>query len=295
MLVKYKHTLLGIIAILLWACLVGLTRSVAEQFGAVGGAALIYTVASVLLYFTIGIPKFRLLGWKNIVIAGGLFAAYEVCFSLALGFANDRHQTIEMAVINYLWPSLTVLLAVFVSNKKVSWLIYPSILLSFVGVVWSLTGDEGLSISQFTANVATNPLAYTLALAGAFIWAIYCNVTKKLSNGYNGITLFFIFTSIVLWVHYFSSDQPPLIFTLESSLNLLVTAIVMGSGYALWNIAIIGGNMLFLATLSYFTPILSTVFSIIILGIAITATFWQGVVLVTIGSFMCWWVTKENN
>lgn len=35
--------------------------------------------------------------------------------------------------------------------------------------------------------------------------------------------------------------------------TLLLTGIVMGSGYALWNVAILRGNMLLLATLSYFT------------------------------------------
>lgn len=293
LLVKHKHTLLGVVAILFWGCLVGLTRSVAEQFGAVGGAALIYTVASILLYFTIGIPRLKGLGWKYIIVGGSLFAAYEVFFSLALGLANDRHQTIEMALINYLWPSLTVLLAVLVTNKKVSWLIYPSILISFFGVLWSLLGEEGISLPQLLHNISTNPTAYLFAFAGAFIWAVYCVVTKRLSNGKNGITIFFVFTAIALWIHYFRSNQPALVFSLESSLSLLITAAVMGSGYALWNIAIIGGNMLFLATLSYFTPILSTLFSVLILGISISATFWQGVFLVTLGSILCWWVTRE--
>jgi len=266
---------------------------VAEQFGAVGGAALIYTVAATILYFVIGVPKLRQLGWTYILIGGGLFSAYEIFFSLALGLANDRHQTIEMALINYLWPSLTVLLAVFTSTKKVHWLLYPSVVLSFMGVVWSLIGDEGLSVEQFLANIESNPIAYSLAFSGAFIWAMYCNVTKRLSNGQNGITLFFIFTALALWVLYFTSNHRSIVFSVDSSVSLLITSIFMGSGYALWNIAIIGGNMMFLATLSYFTPVLSTLFSVVILGVTITSTFWQGVVLVTVGSLLCWWVTRE--
>lgn len=293
MLAAHRYTFLGIVAILLWSSLVALTRGVAENFGAVGGAALIYTVSSVMLFFTIGIPKLKLLSWRYLAIAGGLFAAYEVCFSLALGFANDRLQTIEMAVINYLWPSLTVLMAVVASKRKVSWLIYPSALIAFFGVTWCLMGDKGLSLEVFLSNVATNPVAYSLAFFGAILWAIYCNITKRLSNGQNGITLFFIFTAMALWIHYFKVDESAFEFTISSTLHLLLTALVMGSGYALWNIAIIGGNMLFLATLSYFTPILSTLLSAVILGVAITATFWQGVALVTIGSLVCWWVTRD--
>lgn len=69
----------------------------------------------------------------------------------------------------------------------------------------------------------------------------------------------------------------------------------MGSGYALWTVAIIRGNMLLLATLSYFTPVISTLFSSVILGVVLGVSFWQGVVMVTIGSLMCWWATKDRS
>ncbi|MEK6214098.1 MAG: EamA family transporter, partial [Vibrio fluvialis] len=46
---RHRYTLFGVAAILLWGCLMGLTRTVAEQFGPIGGAALIYSVASLFL------------------------------------------------------------------------------------------------------------------------------------------------------------------------------------------------------------------------------------------------------
>ncbi len=42
-------TLCGLMAIVLWSTIVGLIRGVSEHFGAVGGAALIYTVGAILL------------------------------------------------------------------------------------------------------------------------------------------------------------------------------------------------------------------------------------------------------
>jgi drug/metabolite transporter (DMT)-like permease len=208
--------------------------------------------------------------------------------------ANDRQQAIEMLVINYLWPALTVLLAVLVSGKKTNVLVYPSIALAFFGVAWSISGEQGLSVEQIAANVATNPVTYAMALTGAFLWAIYCNLTKRISNGQNAITLFFIMTAISLWIKYAFSGESGMTINLESGGLLLVAGVFMGSGYALWNYAIIGGNMVLLATLSYFTPVLSTIISSVILGIALTHTFLQGVVMVTIGSLMCWLVTREK-
>ena len=45
-----------------------------------------------------------------------------------------------------------------------------------------------------------NPLSYGLAFAGAVIWAFYSNLSRRLADGNNGITLFFIITALMLWV-----------------------------------------------------------------------------------------------
>tara|TARA_Y100001960_G_C14617527_1_gene798998 strand:+ start:269 stop:1153 length:885 start_codon:yes stop_codon:yes gene_type:complete len=291
---SHKFTLAGVAAILLWSSVMGVARAVTEMLGPVGGAAAIYTVAALFLVAVMGVPKWRNYSLRYVVLGGGLFVAYEICLALALAMANDRQQAIEMLVINYLWPALTVLLAVIVSGKKTNLLVYPSVALAFLGVAWSITGDQGLSLAQISANVATNPVTYAMAFTGAFLWAIYCNLTKRIANGQNAITLFFIMTAVSLWVKYAFSGETGMSLNLESGALLLVAGVFMGSGYALWNYAIIGGNMVLLATLSYFTPVLSTIISSVILGIALTQSFLQGVVMVTIGSLMCWWVTREK-
>ncbi|MEZ9833605.1 aromatic amino acid DMT transporter YddG [Vibrio breoganii] len=289
---KHKYTLYGIAAILLWSSVIGVARKVAEQLGPIGGAASIYTVATIFLMFVVGSPKLKTLSKRYVIVAGGLFAAYEVCLSLAIGMANDRQQALDMAVINYLWPALTVLIAVISSSKKTSLWVYPSVVLAFIGVAWAITGDQSLSVSQLTENVQSNPATYAMAFIGAFLWAIYCNITKRLSNGKNAITLFFAMTAVVLWIHYGLSSEPAISLNLESSFYLLLAAVIMASGYGLWNSGIMKGNMLLLATLSYFTPIFSTLFSSIILGVALSGSFWQGVAMVVVGSLVCWRVTK---
>ncbi|WP_394125936.1 aromatic amino acid DMT transporter YddG [Vibrio hepatarius] len=291
---RHKFTLAGVAAILLWSSVMGLARAVTEMLGPIGGAAAIYTVASIFLMLVMGVPKLRSYSPRYVLLGGSLFVAYEICLALALAMANTRQQAIEMLVINYLWPALTVLLAVLTSGKKTSLLVYPSIALAFLGVAWSITGEQGLSVAQIAANVATNPVTYAMAFTGAFLWAIYCNLTKRIANGQNAITLFFIMTAITLWIKYALSSETGMALNLESGGLLLIAGIAMGSGYALWNYAIIGGNMVLLATLSYFTPVLSTIISSVILGLVLTQSFIQGVVMVTIGSLMCWWVTREK-
>lgn len=294
MLGTHKYTLAGCLAILMWSTIVAFIRNVAEQLGPVGGAAMIYTVSTVLLAIFIGLPRPGRFSPKYLLVGGALFVSYEMCLALALGMANDRHQTVEMGVINYLWPCLTVLLAVMVSKKRVSLLLYPALALAFLGVAWTVSGDEGLSLNQIAANVATNPVSYTLAFVGAFIWAVYCNVTKRLANGENAITWFFMATALALWAKYFMSDEPAMVWSMGAVTDLLFAAVAMGAGYALWNIGIIGGNMMLLATLSYFTPIFSTFFAAVLLDIELTTAFWQGVVMVTLASLACWWLTRKT-
>ncbi|ENM5763598.1 aromatic amino acid DMT transporter YddG [Vibrio mimicus] len=293
--INHKHTLYGIAAILLWGSLMALTRRVAEEFSPIGGAALIYTVSTLFLLFTMGVPRLKAGSARYVLIGGALFVSYEICLALALGMANDRLQAIEMSVINYLWPALTVLIAVLLSKRSVSFLVYPSVGLAFLGVAWTIVAEQGISAADLMARIATNPTVYSMAFIGAFIWAIYCNVTQRLAQGQNAIVLFFAATASVLWLQYALSDEPALSFTWSNMSTLLLTGVVMGSGYALWNVAILRGNMLLLATLSYFTPVISTLFSSLILGVVLGLSFWQGVVMVTLGSLICWWVTRQPN
>jgi len=292
-LITHKHTLFGVAAILLWGSLMGLTRRVAEEFSPIGGAALIYSVSTLFLLVTMGIPRLKSHSTRYVLIGGVLFVSYEICLALALGMANDRLQAIEMSVINYLWPALTVLIAVLMSQRSVSVWVYPSVALAFIGVAWTIVADQGISVADLSGRIATNPMVYAMAFIGAFIWAIYCNVTQRLAQGQNAIVLFFGATAATLWLQYAVSNELTLEFTWSNVTILLLAGVVMGSGYALWNVAILRGNMLLLATLSYFTPVISTLFSSMILGVVLGLSFWQGVVMVTLGSLVCWWVTRE--
>ncbi|WP_338367434.1 aromatic amino acid DMT transporter YddG [uncultured Pseudoalteromonas sp.] len=291
---NHKYTLYGIAAILLWSCLVALLRDVSELFGPIGGAALMYSVSALFLLLVMGRPKFAGFNKRYIILGTALFALYEVCLALFVGLANNRHQAVEMAVINYLWPALTILLSIIVNRSKVSVWIYPGMLLAFFGVAWCVGGDSGLSLNSIVGNFASNPTAYLLAFVAPFIWSVYCVITQKNSNGQNAIVLFFIATALSLWVLYGLSDEPAMVFSLHATITLVLAGIVVGSGYALWNQAIIGGNLMLLGTLSYFTPVFSAIISALYLSITLSASFWQGVIMVTGGSLVCYFVTREK-
>lgn len=287
-----KATLIGLIAIVLWSAIVGLIKSVSEGFGPVGGAALIYSCSAALLLFTVGLPRLRTFPRRYLVIGSILFVCYELCLSLSLGFTHNGRQAIEVGMVNYLWPSMTIVLAVIVNRQKTSPFIIPGVLLAVGGICRVLGGEHAFSLSEIGNNIMDNPLSYGLAFSGAAIWAIYCVVTKKIANGSNGITLFFMLTALTLWVKFLLSPQPAFALSPQVLINLALAAMAMGFGYAAWNTAILHGNVNLLAAASYFIPILSSVLAAFILNSPLTLPFWQGTAMVSLGSLLCWWSTR---
>ncbi|KJV30194.1 aromatic amino acid DMT transporter YddG [Pantoea sp. SM3] len=287
-----KATLIGLIAILLWSAIVGLIKSVSEGFGPIAGAALIYSCSAILLLFSVGFPNLKKFPRRYVIIGSVLFVCYELCLSLSLGFTHSGRQAIEVGMVNYLWPSMTIVLAVIVNRQKVSPLIIPGVILAVAGICRVLGGDRGFSISEMTNNIMENPLSYGLAFSGAIIWAIYCVVTKKIANGNNGITLFFVLTALTLWVKYFISPQPAFDANFQTWISLALAAMAMGFGYAAWNVGILHGNVTVLAAASYFIPIISSILAAFILSSHLTLSFWQGTAMVSLGSLVCWWSTR---
>lgn len=284
-------TACGLLAILLWSTASGLIRSISEIFGPLGGAALIYSLGTVLLVLFLGKPRLRAVPRVYLIWGTVLFVAYEICLSLALGFANDANQSIEVGVLNYLWPCLTVLLAIFMNGQRARWLIVPGTILALSGIVWVVSGD-GLSLPRILANVNSNPLSYGLALSCAVTFALYCNVTRRYADGKNLVVLFFFVTACLLWVKFAISHEQLAPFTLRNSLELFAAGVAMAGGYALWNLGILRGNLTLLATASYFAPVLSSAFAALWLGAHLAAQFWQGAALVVVGSLICWQATR---
>jgi drug/metabolite transporter (DMT)-like permease len=292
---RKNATLIGLVAIVLWSSLVGLIRSVSESLGATGGAAMIYTVASLLLLVTVGFTPLRAMPRKYLYWGSALFVSYELCLALSIGHAHSGQQAIEVGMVNYLWPTFTMLAAIAFNGQRANWLVLPGLLTSLAGIAWVLGGEQGLALSGMLANVQRNPLSYGLALAGAFIWAAYCTVTARIAQGKNGITLFFMLTALVLWVKYLAFGDGAMNWTVPTAVHLALAAAAMGLGYAAWNIGILHGNVTILAGASYFTPVLSAALAALVLGVPLTASFWLGACMVCGGAILCWRATRVTD
>ena len=293
-----RATLVGLCAVLCWSTSVGLFRSVAEHLGPIGGAACVFTLSALLVTLRFGLPRVaQLRQWHPAYVwgCGLLFVLYEIALALSLGFASNRTQTLELGMINYLWPSLTIVLATAAGLQRFHAGLVPGVLLAMLGIVLVLKGDGQLSIATLWANVQSNPVAYGLAFAAAWLWPCYSVLSKRYARGGNALSLFLWVVALVLWVKYAISAEPALQLSWVAALQLAMLSTLTALGYSCWDYGIRHGNLTVMAVGSYFTPVLSALVGTVWLQVQPSWSFWQGVALVTAGSLVCWWCTRQRN
>ena len=289
---KNLATLIGLSAILQWSSIVSLLKKISFSLGAELAVLLMYTLSTCILLIFFKIPNLKLISKKYLIFSTLLFVIYELCFSYAIALAQTAQQAIEVSLVNYLWPGLTVAMLILFKEIKFNVFVIVGLAISLSGIILIQTGQGALTWSNILSNILENPISYILAFVGATLWSLYCVITKKYSDGHNPISFFFVAISIVLWTKYLWSHGLSLNVIPEVELTTIgllgIVSVVMALGYAAWNIGIIKGNITILVTLSYFSPLISTLISMFILQTNLPTEFWYGVILVTSGSLVCW-------
>jgi drug/metabolite transporter (DMT)-like permease len=286
-------TMIGLIAPCLWGASVSLVRGIAENFGMAQGQCLLYVVATLCLVFLVGMPKFRKMPWKYKILGIGTANTCSICFCLSLYFSDGGTQTMEVGMVNYLWPMLTIVFAILFNGQKARWWIAPGAFLSLIGIFWILSGGQFV-LDDFLMRLSHNPLSYALALGAAITSAAYCSMTRAWSRGENCSTVIFLLDMILfgaMWSMGVGGDPEV---TMKGIFSVIFGGIAMGCAYAAWTHGMIYGNMTVLAIASYFTPVLSCVFASFWIGAELNQAFWEGVSMVVAGSLVCWHATSAR-
>ena len=288
-----QATSIGLLAVAFWSSVVGLIRALSLHMGAVGGAAVMYRLSTLLLLAIFGLPNLRQFSRSYLFWASIFFVGCELCLSLSIGFADNARQAVEVGMVNYLWPTFTIIGAVWFNKQPAKWWIGIGFTLSFIGIATVLGSDGGFSLPEIIGNVRTNPFSYIMALLDALFWAAYCTLTARTKAQGNAVGFFFLLVSCILWAKYFAGGYDSLHFDTGAILYAVAAAACMGLGYAVWNIGISCGNMTVLAGASYFIPIFSALISSFLLNAPLSVQFWQGAIMVCIGSGVCWLATQN--
>lgn len=285
-------TLIGLIAPVMWGTSVSLIRTIAENFGIAQGQFLLYIVAATALFFIVGVPKFDRIPWQYKTIGLATANLSSICFCLSLYFSDGGTQTMEVGMVNYLWPTITIVFAILFNGQKARWWIAPGAILSFCGIYWIL-GNGQVAIDSFVEHIKLNPVSYILALGSALTWSAFSSMTRAWSKGENLSTVVFFFDILIFGSFWAMGVGGSPEITLFGVLNVVLGGLAMGFAYAAWTHGMSYGNITVLAIASYFTPVLSCLFASVWIGAELTLSFWQGVAMVVTGSLLCWHATKK--
>ncbi len=288
---RSRATLIGLLAIVLWSMMFGFVRLSTQAFGPALGSALVYSLAAVLTYIGYRPSSIRALPLKFVLFSGGLFVFYESAITLSVGLASSSGQTLEISLVNYLWPTLLVLLSAFDAGSKKSLVrSLPGAAVATVGVVLAVGGNNNLDWNAVAADISSNPIPFALTFAAAIAWAVYSVYSARLSNGCDATAYFLAGVAVVMWTIFAlrGAPMPSNGVGVHEIGALLGAAGCIAAGYACWGHGMLHGDMATMGLGSYAAPLLSVVASTIILGVGLTPLFWLGTAAVVAGSLLNW-------
>jgi len=288
-----RSNLFGLIAILFWSTTIAFSRNLTEQLGTLTAAAFIYTLAGLtgLIYASLqpgGILKLRQLPRVYLLGCGALFVAYITALYIAVGISATRVHVLVVGLINYLWPGLSLVFSIPILGNRARPFLPLGVALALTGIWLAIIGkDQFTFLAIFQDRQALLP--YGLALFAAVCWGLYSNLSRRWAgdNDSGAVPLFLLTSGILLgMIRLFTPETTR--WALPTGLELAYMAILPGMlAYILWDIAVRKGEIILIASLSYLTPLLSTIFSILILGVQPGITLWLGAILVIGGAVIC--------
>lgn len=271
-----------------------LARSLSEQVGPLTAAASVHLIAGVLslgwLSCTPGsFGRLALLPRRYLLGCGSLFVGYMLVLYLGVGLATDRVQVLEVGLLNYLWPALTILLSVAILGKIASLLLIPGTLLAVAGVILVLMQGADLSWRTLSSNVASNPVAYALGLTAACSWALYSVLTRRWAGAerQGAVDLFLPATGLILLALSLCFREPGT-WTGRALLEAVGLGTLTWTAYRCWDLAMRKGDVVLVSACSYLTPLMSTLLSCFYLGVSPAGSLWIGCLLVVAGSLLSW-------
>jgi drug/metabolite transporter (DMT)-like permease len=286
-------TTLGLIAVVLWSTTIALGRSLSEELGMFTAGALVFGLAGVL-GVTVQAVSGRLRGTLAamtpafLLRCGVLFAFYELCLYLALGLSRNRAQVVEVALVHYLWPMLTLAFTVIAFRIRARPAFWVGALLAMAGVALAMTQDEHLSWQAFQANVTANAPPYGIALVAAAAWAVYSVSSRNWQGEAQGraVVVWMLLAGVLLGTARLFFPEATR-WSGRTALELGYMAVSSNLAYGFWERALRRGNVVLVVSASYMTPLFSTVVSSLYLRVGGGLRLWLGCALVVLGAVLC--------
>jgi drug/metabolite transporter (DMT)-like permease len=261
-------------AILLWSSLALLGSRLSHL------PPLLVTGIALCIGGCLGLARVR--DWRVPVLTlgigvGGIFGYHVMLFT-----AFRLAPIVEANLVNYLWPLLIVLLS-------------PAILPGFglkprhvAGALMGLAG-AALIVSGGSIHPDLSSLpGYLLAAGAALTWAVYSLLTKRVPHFGSGAVGAFCLAAGALSLAVYTAQFGPAGFSQIRPVDWIVLAALgvgpMGAAFYLWDGALKRGDPRIIGSLSYLTPLLSTLALTVIGGREISLLAGAAMALIVAGA-----------
>jgi drug/metabolite transporter (DMT)-like permease len=286
-----RHTLLGLLSILFWSTTVGFSRSLTEVLGTFTTGAAIYLLAGGLgcawsIWRGRSMRGLFKAPRPYLIWCGLLFVTYLCSLYLAIGASTNRAQVLAVGLINYLWPGLSLAFSVPILKKRARPYLPAGVLIGLAGI-WLAVSNGGQADWQSLLSIQSL-LPLSLALVAAITWALYTNLSRYFGGeGEHGSVPLFLLASGLLLGAFRLIHPEDSIWSWSAGLRIFFMALFPGwLAYSFWDHAVRRGNLILVATLSYLTPLFSTLISVLVLDVKTGPSLWLAALLVIVGAWI---------
>ncbi len=248
-------TIVGSVALLLWASLATLTV-ISGQVPPFELTAITFAIGGGLgLIVAFGRGRGRMIwpSWPVVCLGvGGLFGDYILYFG-ALRLAPPS----QAALIVALWPVMMVALASVVSREALSLRHALGVLLGLAGMLVLMTNAE----TVFSMDFRHMP-GYLLALGAAVVWAGYSVASRRYAEvPTEAVTSFCLVSAMLASLGHLAWEQTVLPADPQQLLALIALGVgPVGASFFAWDFGVKHGDIRVLGILSNAVPVLSTLF-----------------------------------
>ncbi len=276
-----RGNLFGVLAILLWSTLasLGVLASAIPPFQLTSMTFFVAFIIGIILWKKDGKGILAHLRWPLKVWVVGVCGLFGYHFFYFLAIQNA--PAIEANLINYLWPLFIVLFSSFLPKEKLRWFHIVGIISGLVGVFFLVSKGGSLNFERQYMH------GYIYAFISAVIWATYSVLSRFFGNiptsavgGFCGLTAVLSLFCHLLFEITVVPDMTELLVILALGLG------PVGGAFFVWDYGVKNGDIQILGSLSYATPMLSTLL-LVFLGLSEpNPTIWIACGFIILGSLI---------
>jgi len=178
-----------------------------------------------------------------------------------LGFKNA--PVFQANLLNYMWPFLILLFSALLLRQKLTWMQGLGTCFALAGLLLLFTEKGGVDLSEGIRFHHKYIWGYLSALGGAVVWALYSVLVRKIpSFGNDVIAVCCLYAGLPILIAHLLLEEfviPANKFAWIGLVGLLLTRV----SYLFWNFAMKNGRIETVVSISYFTPIFSSMLLIV--------------------------------